>query len=1032
MAIKYPYSQIIQLMYGLRLRTSSEHLFNQQLGKTAVLTNDRSVLFELFENKPRTLNAGIETVEVDQLVEAPSIAPIESSSPSPSPVIQTSEEVLAPASEKTTSPEPKPEMEQPATQEEKEETPKSPVIPAAQVTPASPPPAKPALPSATPENMEGLSPQDRVKAILERNRQLREQFEAQKNKGDEMLFSQPSLIPPSDATEVDNGEAKEEIEAATSAESSSKEDALENIKSGTEATESVEAIEELSPSPESSGVESSMDVEAPAESEEEALKVENQDLDSSSVDEPETTQASAFETPSETPSKAKSEAENEPSSEPEPWADTPIDIEALIRRRFARRFEIQEEEIENDPWAEEAEEESLTDTYSEEEQVDSPAEGDVLSEEENETTQEESQAVEAEADSLETEADLAPQEETEASDATATKESEEPQTDLALAARIRVIRDRLDRLKESDALSKEELQALMDEHQQLEALMSDLPLDEDHLFEVEDADDLSSVSNSPDPVEVQGEVNISEPELEDEDYAGESEIAETSAEAVEVEVAEETESQEEEAEEDLQENTILETEEAEDSEENLASEVSEKREEAPDALETAPIISLTVESTEAKAETSEAEASEAEASKADEKPAAQADEEDLEDIDSDPDEPVSEEDAVDAEIRRIEALAARLRTGSNREMSQDEINALRERRMEDMIAQRKKSLEDSRSVAKETEQSSLSADVAKDELKEESPAEEAPVQEVPAAKSEQEAPKVAAVEPNQGEEISAEKRETAEVESLSASTEVEDLSAPESKAESEAESETESETESEAEAETESEQSKAPTAEELGSNESNESNEPKESEAPVEVSSESTEVSGPSFSEWLKNLRGGASGSTSPAETSESEDSSEVEASEVEASEAEASEAEGSDAASSAAAEAIQTSPSAEAIEDKSAEQTAPEAEESRAEIAEKIELLDSFVEKLPELKMQSRAGKEPAKPTEAKRTSIENADSEGGGGLVTETLAKVYIRQKHYKKAIQAYEILMLKYPEKSSFFASQISEIKKLDNSK
>jgi len=50
----------------------------------------------------------------------------------------------------------------------------------------------------------------------------------------------------------------------------------------------------------------------------------------------------------------------------------------------------------------------------------------------------------------------------------------------------------------------------------------------------------------------------------------------------------------------------------------------------------------------------------------------------------------------------------------------------------------------------------------------------------------------------------------------------------------------------------------------------------------------------------------------------------------------------------------------------------------------------------------------------------------------VTETLAKVYIRQKHYKKAIQAYEILMLKYPEKSSFFASQISEIKKLDNSK
>jgi hypothetical protein len=32
---------------------------------------------------------------------------------------------------------------------------------------------------------------------------------------------------------------------------------------------------------------------------------------------------------------------------------------------------------------------------------------------------------------------------------------------------------------------------------------------------------------------------------------------------------------------------------------------------------------------------------------------------------------------------------------------------------------------------------------------------------------------------------------------------------------------------------------------------------------------------------------------------------------------------------------------------------------------------------------------------------------------LMTETLAKVYLEQKKYK-AIQAYEILILKYPEK------------------
>ena len=45
---------------------------------------------------------------------------------------------------------------------------------------------------------------------------------------------------------------------------------------------------------------------------------------------------------------------------------------------------------------------------------------------------------------------------------------------------------------------------------------------------------------------------------------------------------------------------------------------------------------------------------------------------------------------------------------------------------------------------------------------------------------------------------------------------------------------------------------------------------------------------------------------------------------------------------------------------------------------------------------------------------------------LMTETLAKVYLEQKKYQKAIQAYQILILKYPEKSSFFADRISDIK------
>ena len=48
----------------------------------------------------------------------------------------------------------------------------------------------------------------------------------------------------------------------------------------------------------------------------------------------------------------------------------------------------------------------------------------------------------------------------------------------------------------------------------------------------------------------------------------------------------------------------------------------------------------------------------------------------------------------------------------------------------------------------------------------------------------------------------------------------------------------------------------------------------------------------------------------------------------------------------------------------------------------------------------------------------------------MTETLARVYLQQKNYKKALQAYHILILNYPEKSGFFADQIRAIKKLEN--
>ena len=47
---------------------------------------------------------------------------------------------------------------------------------------------------------------------------------------------------------------------------------------------------------------------------------------------------------------------------------------------------------------------------------------------------------------------------------------------------------------------------------------------------------------------------------------------------------------------------------------------------------------------------------------------------------------------------------------------------------------------------------------------------------------------------------------------------------------------------------------------------------------------------------------------------------------------------------------------------------------------------------------------------------------------LVTETLAKLYVEQENYEKAIQTYKILILKFPEKNSYFASAIKKLKKL----
>jgi tetratricopeptide (TPR) repeat protein len=103
------------------------------------------------------------------------------------------------------------------------------------------------------------------------------------------------------------------------------------------------------------------------------------------------------------------------------------------------------------------------------------------------------------------------------------------------------------------------------------------------------------------------------------------------------------------------------------------------------------------------------------------------------------------------------------------------------------------------------------------------------------------------------------------------------------------------------------------------------------------------------------------------------------------------------------------------AIEDENSEEIDPEKKK-------KIELIDKFIQtnpKIPQIKHDAKASNFIFEPSKSDNSY-----------LMTETLAKVYLEQHKYQKAIQAYEILILKYPEKSSFFADRILDIKNLEH--
>ena len=83
--------------------------------------------------------------------------------------------------------------------------------------------------------------------------------------------------------------------------------------------------------------------------------------------------------------------------------------------------------------------------------------------------------------------------------------------------------------------------------------------------------------------------------------------------------------------------------------------------------------------------------------------------------------------------------------------------------------------------------------------------------------------------------------------------------------------------------------------------------------------------------------------------------------------------------------------------------------------------LIDKFIESNPKISPISTGPEEHTNEPITQEIDVTET-------IFTESLAKIYIKQKQYDKAKRIFERLNLKFPEKSSYFADQIKNIDKL----